>query len=102
MKNLMLVIAVLMVLVNVASAEIRTQRVEYRDGPDILQGFIAYDDATQVLRPAVLVLPEWWGVGDYTMHRAVQLAGMGYVAFAADMYGQGLSTNDPQQAGQWA
>jgi dienelactone hydrolase len=95
-------IGLVLVLSPLASAEIRMEKIEYRDGPYFLEGFLAYDDATQNLRPGVLVLPEWWGLTDYPKHRAVQLAGMGYVAFAADIYGQGKTTDDPQQAGQWA
>jgi dienelactone hydrolase len=102
MRYALLLTVVLLVLSPLASAEIRSEKVEYRDGPHILEGFLAYDDASQDLRPAVLVVPEWWGLTDYPKHRAIQLAGMGYVAFVADMYGQGLTTIDPQQAGQWA
>jgi len=56
----------------------------------------------QDLRPAVLVCPEWWGLNDYPKHRADQLAKMGYIAFVADMYGKGVNTEDPGQAGAWA
>ena len=50
----------------------------------------------------MLIFPEWWGVTDYPKHRAEQLAKLGYVAFAADMYGDGKSTDDPKEAGKWA
>jgi dienelactone hydrolase len=95
-------IAIVLVLSPMVSAEIRTEKVEYRDGPNVLEGFLAYDDATQEQRPGVLILPEWWGLTDYPKHRAFQLARMGYVAFCADIFGQGKTTDDPQQAGQWA
>ena len=85
-----------------ARGEVRIEQVEYRDGPVVLHGWVAFDDATQDVRPAVLVIPEWWGLTDYPKHRATQLAQMGYVAFAADMYGDGKTTDDPRQAGQWA
>lgn len=81
-----------------ARAEIRTQDIEYRDGPDVLRGFLAYDDATDAKRPAVLVAPEWWGLDNYPKHRAEQLARMGYVAFAIDMYGKDKVTDDPKEA----
>src|SRR6266851_4087022 len=92
--------AVLLLLTPFASAEIRSEKVEYRDGPTVLEGYLAYDDATQDVRPAVLVIPEWWGLTEYPKHRALQLARMGYVAFVADMYGGGRITNDPQIATQ--
>ena len=100
--NLMVVAASVVILVGkMALGEIRNQPIEYRDGPTVLEGYLAYDDATEDLRPGVLIAPEWWGLDDYPKHRAQQLARMGYVAFAIDMYGKGNVTNDPQQAGQW-
>ena len=50
----------------------------------------------------MLVVPEWWGLNDYVKGRAEQLAALGYVAFAADMYGAGVATTDPKQAGALA
>jgi dienelactone hydrolase len=84
-----------------ACGEIRTQVIEYRDGAAVLEGFMAYDDATEEIRPAVLIAPEWWGLTDYPKHRAEQLARMGYVAFAIDMFGNGKITDDPSEAGKW-
>lgn len=97
-----LMIALFVALSPAARAELRTQQVEYREGPAVLKGFLAYDDATEDLRPAVLVVPEWWGLTDYPKRRATQLAKMGYVAFAADMYGDGKTTDDPKQAAAWS
>jgi len=85
-----------------ATAAVRTETVTYKQGDTTLKGVIAYDDATTDKRPGVLVFPEWWGMTDYPKHRAEQLAKLGYVAFAADMYGDGKSTDDPKEAGQWA
>lgn len=65
-------------------------------------GRLAYDDSGDAKRPGVLVVPEWWGVNDYAVSRARQLAEMGYVAFVADIYGDGKSTEDGKQAGAWA
>src|SRR5262249_40855792 len=45
---------------------------------------------------------EFWGLNDYARHRAEQLAGLGYVAFACDMYGEGKSTEHPQDAARMA
>jgi dienelactone hydrolase len=102
MRLSVLMMTVLLVFSPMVLGEIRIEKIEYRDGPAVLEGFLAYDDATQDLRPGVLVIPEWWGLTDYPKHRAVQLARMGYVAFVADMYGDGKTTDDPAQAGQWA
>ena len=84
------------------AAEIKTKPIEYRDGGVALSGHLAWDDAVTGKRPGVLVVHEWWGLNDYARVRAEQLAKLGYVAFALDMYGKGKLTEHPQQAGQWA
>ncbi len=96
--------AVLIVLVLCAAAEARmkTGVVEYQSGGVALEGYLAYDDAIEGKRPGVLVVHEWWGLNDYAKQRARQLAELGYVAFAADMYGKGVVTADPVRAGQLA
>jgi dienelactone hydrolase len=91
----------MLVAAGMASAEIRSLVVEYRDGDTVLQGYLAWDDAIQGKRPGVLVVHEWWGLNDYVQTRARLLAGLGYVAFAPDMYGQGKATTHPDQAGEW-
>ncbi|HUB23805.1 MAG TPA: dienelactone hydrolase family protein [Tepidisphaeraceae bacterium] len=83
-----------------AHAEIKTQTIDYQQGGVTLEGYLAYDDSIPGKRPGVLICHEWWGLTDYPKHRAEQLAKLGYVAFALDMYGKGVSTDDPQQAGQ--
>jgi dienelactone hydrolase len=83
-------------------AEVRTERIEYRHGGTVLEGYLAYDVAGTGKRPGVLVVHEWWGLNDHTRRRAEQLARLGYVAFALDMYGKGVSTTDPKEAGRLA
>ena len=92
----------LLVTMITARAEIVTKTVPYEQGGVKLEGYLAYDDQTTVLRPGVLVVPEWWGLNDFAKGRARQLAQLGYVAFAADMYGAGIATTDPEKAGELA
>ena len=49
----------------------------------------------------MLVVHEWWGLNEHARDRARQLAGLGYVAFAVDMYGKGQVTTHPDQAATW-
>jgi dienelactone hydrolase len=65
----------------------KTQDITYRDGDLSCNGFLAYDETIRDKRPGVLVVHEAWGLGEHAMERAKMLAGMGYVAFAADMFG---------------
>ena len=85
-----------------ATAALYTQTVAYHDSDTLLEGYLAYDDAIATRRPAVLVVHEWQGLGDYAKHRAEQLAQLGYVAFAADMYGKGVFAKDHEEAGKLA
>lgn len=78
-------------------AEIKTAAVSYKDGETEFEGYVAYDDAKAGIRPGVLVIHDWTGVQEYTMSRARQLAELGYVAFAADIYGKGIRPNDPKE-----
>jgi len=81
-----------------ARAAIVTRPVAYEQGGVKLEGYLAYDDGTKTPRPGVLVVPEWWGLNDYAKGRARQLAALGYVAFAVDMYGAGVVTTDANKA----
>jgi dienelactone hydrolase len=85
-----------------AGAAVQTKEVSYQQGGKTLKGYLAWDDARKGARPGVLVIHEWWGLNDYTKMRTRELAQMGYVAFAADMYGDGATTRDPKQAQEWS
>lgn len=102
MKKLLLLPVLLSLLSLPLHAEVQTKTINYRHGDTELQGFLAWDDSIEGKRPGVLVVHEWWGLNDYARRRTEQLAKMGYVAFALDMYGKGKVTEHPQQAGQWA
>lgn len=85
-----------------ASAKVVTAPVAYESGGTELEGYLAYDDALAGKRPGVLVFHEWWGLNDYAKNRAEALAEMGYVAFAADMYGKGVLAKTMDEAGKLA
>ncbi len=94
--------ALLFFLAADARAAIRTEVVEYRHGETVLEGYLAYDDAVAGKRPGILVVHEWMGLNPYAKRRAEQLAGLGYVAFALDMYGKGVRAGDAKEAGALA
>jgi len=98
MKILALSLAVL-ALGSAAFGAIKTETVEYKDGNTLLEGYIAYDDANDKPRPGVLVIHDWTGLQEYAKRRTNMLAEMGYVAFAADVYGKGVRPTDPKDAG---
>ncbi len=102
MKSILGGLIMALIVATAAQAEVRTERIEYRHGDTLLEGYLAYDDTMTGKRPGVLVVHEWWGLNDYAKRRAEQLARLGYVAFALDMYGKGKVTTDPKVAGEWA
>ena len=85
-----------------AEAAVQTKKVTYKHGDLECHGYLAWDDAVQGPRPGVLVVHEWWGLNEYARQRAEQLAKLGYVALAADMYGEGKTTEHPKEAGEMA
>lgn len=78
------------------------QVVTYRQGDTELEGYVAYDNSIKGKRPGILVIHEWTGVSAYEKKRAEQLAALGYVAFAADIYGKGVRPSGPEQAAKEA
>jgi dienelactone hydrolase len=93
-------LALLCLWLTAVEAKIVTRTVEYRQGDTVMRGFLAYDDSLKGKRPGVLVVHEWWGLNDFARERALKLAGLGYVALAADMYGGGVITSNPEEAGK--
>jgi dienelactone hydrolase len=85
-----------------ATVSIKTETVTYSADGVTMNGYVAYDDAIKGERPVVLVVPEWWGLNDYVKRRARQLAELGYLAIAVDMYGDGKVAADPAEAGKMA
>jgi dienelactone hydrolase len=83
---------------NSVSPKIKEQVVTYTDNATTFKGFVAYDENISGKRPAILVIPEWWGLNDYAKSRARQLAGLGYIAMAVDMFGDGKIAANPQEA----
>jgi dienelactone hydrolase len=91
-------------LLTQVQANVVTKTISYRQGDTELRGYLAYDDAvtSDKKAPGVLVFPEWWGVTDFVKGRTEALAKLGYVAFAADMYGDGQTTTDHKKAKELA
>jgi dienelactone hydrolase len=81
-------------------ANIQSREISYRAGGVDMKGYIAWDADREGLRPGVLVVHEWWGVNDYARRRTNMLAELGYTGMAVDMYGEGKTAGNPDEAGQ--
>ena len=79
---------------------IQERRVEYEHEGTTLEGFLACDDTDGGTRPAVMVVHAWAGRSGFECDKARALAELGYVGFAADLYGKGvLGTSVEENAG---
>ena len=83
-------------------ADVKTKDVDYKFDGITFKGQLAWDDSFSGKRPGVLVVHEWWGLDEYAKGRAAQLAKLGYVAFACDMYGEGALAKHPMDAQKMA
>lgn len=86
--------------ITTASAEITESKVEYKSGETTLIGFFYSDSTVKGQAPAVIVFSDWLGIGDFAKSRAKELAGRGYRAFVADIYGNGKTAAGPTEAMQ--
>jgi len=84
------------------SPSLKEENVTYTNNGVTMDGYVVYDANKQGKRPAVLVVPEWWGLVDYPKMRARKLAELGYIAMAIDMYGNGTVADNPGDAGKAA
>jgi dienelactone hydrolase len=75
----------------------QTHDIDYRHETTNLRGYLALDESVSARRPGVLVFHEGLGLGDFEMARARRLAELGYVALAADMYGDRRRASNLQE-----
>jgi dienelactone hydrolase len=75
----------------------QTRDVDYRCEDANLRGGLAWNENAVGQRPGVLVFHEGLGLGEFAMERARRLAGLGYVALAADMFGDRRQARNLQE-----
>ena len=77
---------------------IQTQEIEYRDENTVCKGFVAFDDRETSPKPAVLISHTVHGREEFVENKARQIAELGYVGFALDMYGRRGETVEENRA----
>src|SRR5690606_26124010 len=82
--------------------QLKEENITYTADSITMNGYVVYDENIEGPRPAVIVIHEWWGMNDYTKKRARDLAALGYIAMAMDMYGNGKQADNPDSAGKLA
>ena len=83
------------------NAAIRTDEILYGEKDAPLEGYFAVPDGLKdgEKRPGILLIHDWTGLQDYARERTRQLAELGYIAFAADVYGKGVRPENPKECG---
>ena len=86
-----------------AAEEVEVPNGEFTYNADTttLKGYFAAGENSEGKKPGILVIHEWWGHNSHSREKADQLAELGYVAFALDMYGDGKNTSHPEDAGKF-
>lgn len=73
--------------------------IVYKDGETELEGYVARPITRDLIkRPAVIIIHNWMGLKEYEKDRARQVAELGYVAFAADIFGKGVRPQSVDEA----
>lgn len=72
--------------------------VAYQDGTQKLKGLLTANANKKL--PGVLILPAWKGIDQEAKTSALELEKLGYVAFIADIYGEGNLPKDNSMAAE--
>lgn len=65
----------------------KLKTVSYKDGEQKLLGMVTSNSGKKL--PGVLILPAWKGIDNEAKNAATELQKQGYIAFVADIYGEG-------------
>jgi dienelactone hydrolase len=81
-----------------AEAAVVAKPVPYEIDGEVFEGVLVYDDSVSTPRPGLLAVPNWMGVNEDTVKKAVRAAGDKYVVFLADMYGKSIRPSNADEA----
>lgn len=86
------------VVVEENDVKIIGKEISYQTDSTLMKGYIAHNEAIEGKNPGIIVVHEWWGHDEFARDKADELAELGYVALAVDMYGQGKQAKHPEEA----
>ncbi len=85
MKKIALLLLLGIMQISAYAQSLKT--VTYKDGDQKLNGLVTSNAGKNL--PAVLILPAWMGIDNEARTAALDLEKKGYIAFIADIYGEG-------------
>lgn len=73
---------------------------EYNSKGTACRGYWAFpkEDGEIQKRPAIVIAHAWMGQDHFARHKADALAELGYIGFVADLYGEGKTASNPEDA----
>jgi len=77
---------------------VAVEKIQYQAGSVTGHGALVWNEKVSGKRPLLLVMPNWLGVTDFIIKRAAKMAGDKYIAFVADMYGNGKTSEGPPES----
>jgi dienelactone hydrolase len=102
MKYLLLLTFISGLLSMSAQAKIKIEKVEYSSEGKTFEGLLAYDTAIKEKKAGVVVFHNWMGITAETESKITELAKLGMVAFAGDIYGKDIRPKNTKEAGELA
>lgn len=76
--------------------------VQYKDADQVLNGMAIQPSKANAQKPGILILPAWKGIDAHAKATAEKLSKLGYIAFVADIYGEGNYPQTTADAGKMA
>ncbi|WP_109831434.1 dienelactone hydrolase family protein [Reichenbachiella versicolor] len=77
---------------------ISTEVISYEDSQNAYEGFIAYNTEIKAKAPIILIAHAFGGQSKFEERKAIELAQLGYIGFAIDIYGKGKRARDSEEA----
>jgi dienelactone hydrolase len=102
MKGLLSTVLLLGFLSLNVEAKVVLKKIDYKAGDQTFEGVVAMDSAIKGKKPGVVVFHNWWGITNETETKISELAKLGYVVMAADLYGKGIRPKNTTEAGSLA
>lgn len=101
-KTLQTLAAFIVLFASKSSFAFETKTVEYKGNSMTFEGVLTLPEKVNGKSPAILMVHNWMGITGETKAQAERMAKLGYIVFAADIYGKGIRPNSPEAAGQLA
>lgn len=77
---------------------IKIEKIQYSDSQNTYEGVIAYNKNLTTKIPVVLIAHAFGGQSNFEENKAIELAKLGYLGFAIDVYGKGKRAKNPEEA----